>query len=77
MPFGLCELNTQFEDGRVNYKMSFLKINKLLEYCGLMSDLFHLMIVDGKKEFLKKLCLGLKKGLETFLVVYNECLAIV
>ena len=41
----------------------------------LISNLFHSMIVSGKKEFFKKLCFVLKKGkLETFLVVYNECL---
>ena len=35
--------------------------------------LFHSMIVDGKKEFLKKLCFVLKKGkLETFLALYND-----
>ena len=28
----------------------------------LESNLFHLMTVKGKKEFLKKLCLMLKKG---------------
>ena len=35
------------------------------------SKLFHSMIVEGKKEFLKKLCLILKQGmLSTFLVAY-------
>ena len=36
-----------------------------------MSKLFHSIKVDGKKEFLKKLCLVLKQGmLSTFLVLY-------
>ena len=35
------------------------------------SKLFHSMIAEGKKEFLKKLCLILKQGmLSTFLVAY-------
>ena len=48
----------------MNYKMCFLKINKVLE-----------LIIDGKKEFLEKLCFVLKKGkLEIFLELYNSCL---
>ena len=59
----------------MNCKMCFLKINKLLEFRELISNLFHLMIADGNKEFFKKLCFVLKKGkLEKFLVLYNECL---
>ena len=75
MTFGLRELCTEFEDRRMNCKMYFLKINGLLEFRRLVSNLFHSMIVDGKKEFLKKLCFVFKKGkVETFLVVHNECL---
>ena len=75
MPFGLSELYIELEDGRVNCKMCFLKINRLLELRRLISNLFQLMIVDGKNEFLKMLCPALKKGkLEIFLVLYNEYL---
>ena len=75
MPFGLLELYIELEDGRVNCKMCFLKIIKLLQLRRLISNLFQSMIVDGKYEFLKMLCPALKKGkLEIFLVLYNECL---
>ena len=38
------------------------------------SNLFHSKVVDGKKEFLKKLCFDLKMGkLCTFLVAYGVC----
>ena len=65
-------MHTEFEDGRMNCTMCSLKINnKLLDWRRLMYNLFHSMIVDEKKEFLKKLCFVLKKGkLETFLVLY-------
>ena len=49
----------------------FLKSAKLFEFLSVRSELFHSMIVEGKKEFLKKLCLILKQGmLSTFLVAY-------
>ena len=36
---------------------------KLLHFRRLTSNLFHSVIVDGKKEFLKNLCLLLKQGI--------------
>ena len=48
-----------------------MKTTKLFEFRREGSKLFHLMIVEGKKEFLKKLCLILKQGmLSTFVVAY-------
>ena len=45
------------------------------ELRSVTSDLFHLMIVDGKKEFLKKLDFVFKRGkLQILLAVYNECI---
>ena len=39
------------------------------------SKFFHSIIVEGKKEFLKKLCLILKQGmLSTFLVTCTVCI---
>ena len=51
----------------------FLKISKEAELPISRSNLFHsLILIDGKKEFLKKLCLTLKSVmLSEFLVVYN------
>ena len=52
-----------------------MKILKLLEFLMLGPSLFHSIIVDGKKSFLKKVCLVLKKGvLCIFLVTYLELL---
>ena len=49
-----------------------MKSTKLFEFRRVGSKLFHSMIVEGKKEFLKKLCLILKQGmLSTFLVAYT------
>ena len=48
---------------------------KLLENLMLWSSLFHSIIVDGKKEFLKKVWLVLKRGiLWIFLVTQFELL---
>ena len=48
-----------------------MKSTKLFEFQRVGSKLFHSMIVEGKKEFLKKLCLILKQEmLSTFLVAY-------
>ena len=56
-----------------NFRILFLKSTKLCEFRSVGSKLFHSIIVEGKKEFLKKkfLCLFLKQGmLSTFLVAY-------
>ena len=46
----------EFEDGLINFKILFLKAEKAAEF--LIFKSMHSMTVDGKKEFLKKLCLG-------------------
>ena len=46
----------------MNFRILFLKTFKLSHFRRLPSNLFHLIIVDIKKEFLKKLCLVLKQG---------------
>ena len=49
-----------------------LKTEILLEFLRLRSNLFHSIIADGEKEFLKKLCFVLIKGiLATVLVAYG------
>ena len=71
--FGLWELCIEFEDGCINCKTSFLKINRLLELQSLIPNLFYSLIVDEKKKFLKKLCFVLKDGkLQTFFVLFNK-----
>ena len=50
---------------------NFLKSAKLFEFQRVGSKLSHSMIVEGKKEFLKKFCLILKQGmLSAFLVAH-------
>ena len=52
-----------------------LKTKILLESLRLGSKLFHSIIADGKKEFLKKLCFVLIRGiLPTVLVAYDVLL---
>ena len=49
-------MELEFEDGLLNFKILFLIAEKVLELPIFKSTLFHSMTVDGKKEFLKKLC---------------------
>ena len=63
IPLGLWQLKRLLADGLINFRILFLKILKLLEFLMLWSSLFHSIIVDGKKEFFKKVCLVLKKGI--------------
>ena len=52
-----------------------LKTEILLEFLRLGSKLFHSIIADGKKEFLKKLCFVLIRGIfPTVLVAYGVLL---
>ena len=44
----------------MKFNKRFLKISKEAELRISRSSLFHSLITDGKKEFLKKLCLTLK-----------------
>ena len=64
------ELKTEFENGLINFKILFLKAEKVSEFLNFKSKLFHSMTVDGKKEFIKKLCLALKRGIILVLVLY-------
>ena len=69
IPFWLLQLKTLFEEGLINVMKLFLKPTKLFKFWRVGSKLFHSIIVEGKKKFLKKLCLILKLGmLSTFLV---------
>ena len=71
IPLWLLQLKTLLGEGLINFKILFLKSIKLFEFRRVGSRLFHSMIVEGKKEFLKKLCLVLKQGIfSTFLVAY-------
>ena len=56
----------------MNCKMVFLKRARLSELLILLSRLFHSITVDGKNEFLKKVCLALNLGMLSilFLVLY-------
>ena len=49
-------------EGLIYLRILFLKAPKLFELQR-GSKLFHSMIVEGKNNFLKKLCLILKKGM--------------
>ena len=55
-----------FEDGRKNFNIHFLKIKKLLEFLIYLSRLFHLITVDGKYQFLKRVCLTLSNVVDVF-----------
>ena len=57
IPLQLWQLKTLFGNRLINFNNFFLKTLKLAALRRLGSSLFHSMIVDGKKEFLKKLCL--------------------
>ena len=56
----------------MKFNKLFLKISKEAELQISKSSLFHSLITDGKKEFLRKLCLTLKGvKLSEFLAVCN------
>ena len=62
IPLGLWHIKRLSADGLINFRIFSLKILKLLEFLMLWSSLFHSVIVEGKKEFLKNVCLVLKRG---------------
>ena len=65
-------LRTLFDFRLMKFNKVFLKISKKSELRISRSSFFHSIITDGKKEFLKKLCLTLKGVmLSEFLVVCN------
>ena len=55
IPLGMWQLEIEFEDGLINFKILFLKAEEVSEFLIFMPKLFHSMILDGEKEFLKKL----------------------
>ena len=68
----IVAIEMEFEDVLLNFKILFLKAEKVSEFLIFKSNLFHLMTVDGKKEFLKRLGLALNWGmLLLVLVLYN------
>ena len=70
-PLGLWQLKTVLPEGRMKFKSVFLKIFKLSELRIFRSSLFHSITAEGKKEFRKKLCFTLNRGiLLVFLVLY-------
>ena len=71
-PNGLFMLKTFLEFDLIKFNKCFLKMSKEAELRISRSRLFHSFITDGKKEFLKKLCVTLKGVmLSEFLVVCN------
>ena len=56
----------------MKWRIFFLNINKLSELRMPGSSFFHSKIVEGKKEFLKKLCLTLKMGMLCTFLKLNE-----
>ena len=55
IPLGLWQLKIGFENGLINFKIVFLKAEKVLEFLTFKCKLSHSMTVDGKKEFTKKI----------------------
>ena len=64
----------QFKDSLINFKILFLKTEKASEVFKF--KLSHSMTVDGKKEFLKKLCLALKWGMLLLVLVLYALLTL-
>ena len=72
IPLGLWISKTEFGEGRMKLSIFSLKTEILLEFLRLGSKLFHSIITDGKKEFLKKLCFVLITGIWlSVLVAYD------
>ena len=53
IPIGLWQSKSKLEEGSMNFRMLLLKTLLLPYLCRLLSNLFHSIITDGKKEFLK------------------------
>ena len=53
-PFGLYQFKLLFGDGRMNFNIFLLKIEKLSEFFRLLSSLFHSITMNGKCEYLKE-----------------------
>ena len=63
-------------DGLINFKILLLKAEKALEFLVFKSKLFHSMTVEGKKEFIKKLCLSLKRVILSLVLVLYPLLTL-
>ena len=57
IPLLLKKLYVLLAEDLINYRILFLKVLRLFELRRDISRLFHSIIRDGKKIFLKKLCL--------------------
>ena len=69
-------IKKEFGKGRMKLSIFSLKTEILLEFLRLGSKLFHSIIADRKKEFLKKLFFFLIRGIfSTVLVAYRVLLA--
>ena len=62
--------------GLLKANICFLKIARLSEFLILESKLFHSVIVEGKKEFLKYSCLTLERGMLFLCHVIHASLAV-
>ena len=58
-----------FGVGLINIRILFLKVLKLSTYQTLWSRHFHLITAERKKDFLKKLCFVLKRGMFSVFLV--------
>ena len=63
-------------DGLINFKILLLKAEMVLEFLVFKSKLFHSMTVEGKKEFIKKLCLSLKRVILSLVLVLYPLLTL-
>ena len=61
--FRIMNIETEFGKGRMKLSVFSLKPKILLEFLRLGSKLFHSIITNEKKEFLKKLCFVLMRGI--------------
>ena len=66
----------QFKDGLINFKILLSKTEKASEFVIFKFKLSHSMTVDGKKEFIKKLCLALKWGMLLLVLVLYALLTL-
>ena len=63
IPLVLKQLYVVLGEDLKNFRILFIKILKLSEFRIDLSRLFHLIITEGKKELLKRLCLKGKRGI--------------
>ena len=61
-------MKVEFDDGLINFRILFLKAEKVSEFLNFNSKLFHSMTVYTEKNK-KKLCLPLKRGMLLSVVI--------